>query len=104
MVDAAPDRGLRRGATRSVIGRHVLAAVLACLVASGGVASATGYVRSLESRYIEALAPRMFALKNQGTELQAEAFRHADLLVVYGSSELEQPNRYPASNLFQDYP
>ncbi len=42
----------------------------------------------------------MFALKNQGTELQAEAFRHADLLVVYGSSELEQPHRYHASSMF----
>src|ERR1700730_4705859 len=53
---------------------------------------------------MNALAPMMFALKNQGTELQAEAFRHADLLVVYGSSELEQPNPYHASNLFHDYP
>src|SRR3984893_10806995 len=53
---------------------------------------------------MNALAPSMFALKSQGTELQAEAFRHSDLLVVYGSSELEQPNRYHASNVFQDYP
>jgi len=37
----------------------------------------------------------MFALKNQGTELQAEAFRHPDLLVVYGSSEMEKPAVLP---------
>ncbi len=87
-----------------MIGRHVLAAVLAVGLLGGGLASATWYVRWLESQSIHALAPMMFALKNQGTELQAEAFRHSDLLVVYGSSELEQPNRYHASNLFQDYP
>ncbi len=87
-----------------MIGRHVLAAVLAGCLLGGGLTGATWYVRMLESRSIHALAPMMFALKNQGTELQAEAFRHADLLVVYGSSELEQPNRYHASNLFRDYP
>ncbi len=87
-----------------MIGRHVLAAVLAVGLLGGGLASASWYVRWLESRSIHTLAPMMFALKNQGTELQAEAFRHPDLLVVYGSSELEQPNRYHASNLFRDYP
>jgi len=87
-----------------MIGRHVLAAVLAGCLLGGGLTGAAWYVRMLESRSIHALAPMMFALKNQGTELQAEAFRHADLLVVYGSSELEQPNRYHASNLFHDYP
>jgi D-alanine transfer protein len=87
-----------------MIGRHVLVAVVACCLVGGALASATRFVRSLEGRYINALAPSMFALKNQGTELQAEAFRHGDLLVVYGSSELEQPNPYHASSVFQDYP
>jgi D-alanine transfer protein len=87
-----------------MIGRHVRAAVLAVCLIGGGLASASWYVRWLESRSIHSLAPMMFALKNQGTELQAEAFRHPDLLVVYGSSELEQPNHYHASNVFQNYP
>src|SRR5260370_16921702 len=87
-----------------MIGRHVLAAVLAAGLLGGGLASASWYVRWLESRSIHTLAPMMFALKNQGTELQAEAFRQSDLLVVYGSSELEQPNLYHATNPFQDYP
>jgi D-alanine transfer protein len=87
-----------------MIGRHVLAAALACCLLGGGLAGATWYVRWLENRHIHALAPMMFALKNQGTELQAEAFRQVDLLVVYGSSEMEQPNGYHASNLFKDYP
>ena len=58
-----------------MIGRHVLAAALACCVLSAGLASARWYVRSLEDRSIATLAPRMFALKNQGSELQAAAFR-----------------------------
>ncbi len=87
-----------------MIGRHVLAAVLAVGLLGGALVGGSLYLRWLESRSIHNLAPMMFALKNQGTELQAEAFRHPDLLVVYGSSELEQPNRYHASNLFQDYP
>jgi len=87
-----------------MIGRHVLAAVLAAGLLGGGLVSASWYVRWLESRSIHTLAPMMFALKNQGTELQAEAFRQPDLLVVYGSSELELPNRYHASSLFQHYP
>src|SRR5260370_41879627 len=104
MGHAARDVGVRGESVRAVIGRHVLAAVLAAGLLGGGLVSASSYVRWLESRSIHTLAPMMFALKNQGTELQAEAFRHPDLLVVYGSSELEQPNRYHASNLFRDYP
>jgi D-alanine transfer protein len=84
--------------------RHLLAAALAGSLFAAGLTSAGWYVRSLEAQSIDVLAPRMFALKNQGTRLQAEAFRHADLLVVYGSSELEQPNPYHANTLFQNYP
>ena len=58
----------------------------------------------LESQYIHALAPVMFPLKNDGTDLQREAFRTSDLLVVYGSSELEFLNPYHASTVFAAYP
>src|SRR5258707_15410240 len=104
MGASAQDRRLRGEPRRAMIGRHVLAAVLAAGLLGGGLVSASWYVRWLESRSIHTLAPMMFALKNQGTELQAEAFRQPDLLVVYGSSELELANRYHASSLFQHYP
>jgi hypothetical protein len=58
--------------------------------------------QSLASRYIHALAPGTFAFKNDGSELQREAFRNADLLVVYGSSELEIANPYHASTIFSE--
>lgn len=87
-----------------MIGQHVVAAALACGVLGAGLAGARGYVRSLEDRDIGALAPKMIALKNQGSELQRAAFRQPDLLVIYGSSELEQPNPYHGSTVFENYP
>lgn len=87
-----------------MIGHHLFDAVLACALLAGGLTSARWYARSLEDRYVHALAPGQFALKNQGTELQAAAFRQPDLLVVYGSSELEFTNPYHASRVFAEYP
>lgn len=87
-----------------MIGRQLLAAVLAIGVLAVCLATARSYVRSLEDGSAEALASRMFDLKNQGSELQAAALRDSSLLVVYGSSELEQPNPYHASNVLQDLP
>jgi D-alanine transfer protein len=84
--------------------RHLLAAVLAGGLCATGVGSAEWYVRSIEARSIQAVAPRMFDLKNQGVELQAAAFRQPDLLVVYGSSELEGANPFHASTVFENYP
>jgi D-alanine transfer protein len=87
-----------------VLARHVLAAAIAAGLVAGGLASFGWYARWLESQRIHAVAPKLFDLKNQGTELQAAAFQQSDLLVVYGSSELEMPNPYHASIVFQQYP
>jgi D-alanine transfer protein len=87
-----------------MIGRQLLAALLSIGLMAVGLAMARSYVRSVEDGSIEALAPRMFDLKNQGSELQAAAFRDPNLLVVYGSSELEQPNPYHASSVLRDLP
>jgi len=84
--------------------RHILAAAIAFGLLIGSLSTAAGYVRSLEAKRIHAIAPKLFDLKNQGTELQAAAFQQPDLLVIYGSSELEQPNPYHASNVFESYP
>jgi D-alanine transfer protein len=50
------------------------------------------------------MAPLSFPLKNDGTELQREAFRNSDLLVVYGSSELEIADPYHANTVLAQYP
>jgi D-alanine transfer protein len=46
----------------------------------------------------------MFAQKHRGVALQRVAFRQADLLPIYGSSELNLRNPYHPSALFREYP
>jgi D-alanine transfer protein len=87
-----------------MLARHILAAALAFGFLTSLLATGGRYVHSLEAERIHAIAPMLFDLKNQGSELQAAAFRQSDLLVVYGSSELEGPNPYHASTVFQAYP
>jgi D-alanine transfer protein len=81
--------------------RPAAAAVFVFVVLSSAFAI---HVRSLAARRIHALAPLMFAQKNQGAALQRLAFRSPDLLPVYGSSELNVPNRFHPSAVFRDYP
>src|ERR1700681_1908861 len=87
-----------------MIGPHLRAALIAAGLLLCGLYAGTAYVRELESRTIHSVAPAMFTLKNQGSELQAAAFQQADLVVVYGSSELEMANPYHASDVFKTYP
>ena len=49
--------------------RHILAAAIAFGLLIGSLSTAAGYVRSLEAKRIHAIAPKLFDLKNQGTEL-----------------------------------
>lgn len=82
---------------------HVLAALAATTVWGGVLFGGLVYSQHVESTYIHALAPQMFDQKSQGCVLQREAFRHSDLLPIYGSSELLFYNPYHASVLFRDY-
>ena len=74
------------------------------LLAGIGVAVGLSYCRSLETRYIHALAPEFSEEKLQGAVLQKAAFRQPNLLMMYGSSELakEMPNN--PVQFFKDYP
>ncbi len=83
--------------------------LVSALLASGLVAAAlfgwTLYARSVEGRYVHALAAQLFPIKMQGIALQAEAFRQQDLLPLYGSSEFDSfVGPYHASELFQTFP
>jgi D-alanine transfer protein len=84
--------------------RHIAAAAIAIGLLAGALVSFGLYGHWLENQRIHGIAPKLFDLKNQGTELQAAAFQQSDLLVIYGSSELEGPDPYHASTVFQNYP
>ena len=83
---------------------HLRGVAWASLAAAAGIAIACLWAHHLERRYIHALAPRMFDLKNQGVALQAEAFRQPDLLPLYGSSELVKDIPDSAAHFFKLYP
>ena len=83
--------------------KHLIAAVMAIGLLASALVGFTWYAHWLESEQIHAIAPKLFDLRNQGTELQAAAFQQSDLLVIYGSSELEMPDPYHASTVFQHY-
>ena len=85
-------------------GTHVLPALLALALAGAIVASGYGYSRGLERRYIHALASDFSEPKLQGIVLQQEAFDQDDLLVMYGSSELQKEMPNNATEFFADYP
>jgi D-alanine transfer protein len=83
---------------------HLAAAFLASLLLIAAVAASLAYAGSLESQYIHALAPMRFPQKYLGSALQDEAFRHPDLLPLYGSSELQIPDAYHVNKIFRLYP
>jgi D-alanine transfer protein len=83
---------------------HLVAALLAGLLLIAGVSAGLAYATSLESRFIDAVAPMRLEQKNEGSALQNEAFRQPDLLPLYGSSELEIPDTYHVNKIFRLYP
>jgi len=74
-------------------------AVVALIVAVG-----VHYCDGLEKRYVHALAPDLSEVKLHGVVLQKKAFSQPDLLVLYGSSELEKAMPNNASQFFENYP
>ncbi len=57
-----------------------------------------------ENRYIHSFATEFGDLKLQGVALQKTAFTQADLLVIYGSSELISTVQGKAGDFFEQYP
>jgi D-alanine transfer protein len=84
---------------------HLLAGLAACAILTAIIAAGAIYARSVEYRFIYAVAPKLYDQTNQGIALQREAFRHADLLPFYGSSEVVQgASQYAANKVFRSYP
>ncbi len=101
---AAPRHPVTSNSAAVTDTRHLVPALAAVSLSIAVLTGGYNYARSLEARYANALAPLMFEQKSQGIALQREAFRHPDLLVLYGSSELEIANPYHASEIFRGYP
>jgi D-alanine transfer protein len=87
---------------------HLVPALAALVLTASALGGGYLYARSIEARYLHALAPVIasadFPVKFQGSAWQRAAFRETDLLPIYGSSELELKDPYHAANLFKDYP
>src|SRR5437773_12187631 len=84
---------------------HLAASLVALLLLGAAIGAGLIYARTLERRYIHALAGELFEQKNQGAAMQAEAFRQADLLPLYGSSELgKYPGPADPIEFFRTYP
>jgi len=73
-------------------------------VLAAAVTGGTSAIQSIERRSLHRIAPRSFELKNHGLALQREAFRHGDLLPLYGSSELMKPVARKAGDFFRSEP
>jgi D-alanine transfer protein len=85
--------------------RHLVAAGAALVLVCAVLWAAEMRAVSLERRYAHRVAPEQFNQKNRGTAFQRAGVAQADLLPLYGSSELQTLNDpYHASNFFREYP
>jgi D-alanine transfer protein len=83
---------------------HLLPAATAVLVAGMVLAGGYCYALRVERGAVKTLAVSDFASLVRNRALQAEAFHHAHLLPVYGSSEVILPDPYHVSTLFEKHP
>jgi poly-D-alanine transfer protein DltD len=59
------------------------------------------YARHLESKYVQDLSKLKLPLKGRSAALHAAALRRQDTFLLYGSSELNIPNRLRATEFFR---
>ena len=84
---------------------HLISASAALLILAGAVIISNRLAASLEDKTIHALAPMELEQTSAGIVIQQAAFRQADLLPVYGSSELLYGDTpYVDSIFFAAYP
>ena len=84
---------------------HLLPALGAILLVAAVLSGGVLYAQSVESRYVQAMAPQFLRVNNVGNALQKVALRQPDWLLVYGSSEIvEEVRGYTAPEVFHDFP
>lgn len=105
MGDSPENHLLHRTAAARVLAYpHLTAGGLAAVVLiAAAVAFAAQGQRSAQAA-IHRLAPLLLKQKDRGIVLQRAAYREENLLPFYGSSELDRPVRFRASDFFRAYP
>ena len=84
---------------------HLHAGLVSILILIMGLIGFDLYARSLEGRYVNALAPLDLTQTINGIALQRAALYQSDLLPVYGSSEITMIDTpYDAEKFFATYP
>jgi D-alanine transfer protein len=84
---------------------HLNAAIISLIIFVMVLIGFEFYARSLEQKYVNALAPLDLNQTINGIALQRSAFTHPDLLPIYGSSELSMIDTpYDAERFFATYP
>jgi D-alanine transfer protein len=84
---------------------HILPALGALVILLVAIIVGNSYGSALENRYIHALAPLEIPQSRVGNVLQMAVLHQTDLLLVFGSSEMEgQASPYRALNFFASYP
>jgi D-alanine transfer protein len=93
-----------RASRRAVEATHAAAGLLAVGIFVAGLVTFSWYADGLIAHYIHDLAGSRHRQKVMGLALQREAFRHDDLLPLYGSSEVDFLNLYHAREVFAEAP
>ena len=84
---------------------HIRAGIVSILLLCAGMIGFDAYGRSLENRYINALAPLDINQTINGIALQQAALQRPDLLLFYGSSDVMMTDTpYNAQRFFATYP
>ena len=84
---------------------HLYAGIISILILILILTGFSYYARSLEERYVNALAPLDLSQTINGIALQRAALHQSDLLPLYGSSEITMiDTSYDAEKFFAKYP
>ena len=84
---------------------HLNAAIITFIIVILALIGFDVYARSLEGRYVNALAPLDLTQTINGIALQRAALYQSDLLPVYGSSEITMiDTQFDAEKFFATYP
>jgi D-alanine transfer protein len=83
---------------------HLVAALIACAIVVAIFCGGRLLAIRLERKTVHSIAPKDFFIKNQGLAFERAAARTPDILLLYGSSELNDPIPNRPSDFFSTEP